>query len=128
MGEEEIEQTGKGGVNDAITDNLNFWKLDSLNFHLLLEGKLRQSKTSYQSKKLKLHYQKATKMVTKAPRDLPGYRKYIEKGSTHEALPMSIVTEIWLSAVNTLGALYEVVFTSVYSRQGKAKITPPDAK
>ena len=67
-------------------------------------------------------------MATTSSRDLLGYRKYIEKGGTHEALPMFIVTEFWLSVINTFGALYEVVFTSVYSRQEKAKITPPDAK
>ena len=67
-------------------------------------------------------------MATTAPRELPGYRKYTEEGGTHKALSMSIVTEFWLSAVNTFGALYEVVFTSVYSRQGKAKITPPEAR
>ena len=49
-GEEEKEQTGKGGVNDAITETLNFWKLDSLDVHLLLEDKLQYSKTSYQKK------------------------------------------------------------------------------
>ena len=64
-------------------------------------------------------------METTAPRD---YRKYTEEGGTHEALPMSIITEFWLSAVNTFGALYEAVFTSVYSRQRKAKMTPPAAK
>ena len=84
-----------------------------MDFHLLLEDKLRQSKTSYQSKKLKLHYQKATRMATTAPRELPGYRNYTEEGGTHEGLPMSIVTEFWLATVNTFGALYEVVFTSV---------------
>ena len=68
------------------------------------------------------------RMETTAPRELPGYRKYTEEGGTHKALSMSIVTEFWLSAVNTFGALYEVVFTSVYSRQGKAKITPPEAR
>ena len=52
-------------------------------------------------------------MATKAPSDLPGFRKYIEEGGTHEALPMSLVTEFWLSAVNVFGALYEVVFKSV---------------
>ena len=67
-------------------------------------------------------------MATTAPREVSGYRKYTEEGRTHEGLPMSIVTEFWLSAVNTFGALYEVLFASVYSRQGKAKITPPDAK
>ena len=55
-GAEEMEQTGKGGVNEAITEILNFWKIDSLDFHLILEDKLRQSKTSYNSKKIKLHY------------------------------------------------------------------------
>ena len=40
-----MEQTGKGGVNDAITEVLNFWKLDSSDFYLILEDKLRQSKT-----------------------------------------------------------------------------------
>ena len=126
--EEELEQTGKGGVNDAIMETLNFWKLDSGDFHLLLADKLRQSKTSYQTKKLKLHYQKATRMATTAPTELPGYRKYTEEGVTHEALPMSIVTEFWLAAVHTFGSLYEAVFTSVYSRHGKAKMTPPEAK
>ena len=48
-----MEQTGIGGVNEAITEILNFWKMDSLDFHLILEDKLRQSKTSY---KLKLLY------------------------------------------------------------------------
>ena len=67
-------------------------------------------------------------MATTAPRDLPDYRKYTEEGGTHEALPMSIVTEFWLSSVNTFEVLYEAVFTSVYSRQGKAKLTPQVAK
>ena len=123
-----MEQTGKGGVNDAITEILNFLKLDSSDFYLILEDKLRQSKTSYQSKKLKLHYQKAIRMATTALRDLPGYMKYTDEGGTHEALHMSIVTEFWLSSVNTFGALYEAVFTSVYSRQGKTKSTLQAAK
>ena len=54
-GAEEMEQTGKGGDNEAITDILHFWKMDSLDFHLILEHKLRQSNTSYNSKKLNLH-------------------------------------------------------------------------
>ena len=119
-----MEQTGKGGVNDAITEVLNFWKLDSSDFYLILEDKLRQSKTSYQSKKLKLYYQKVIRMATTALRDVPGYMKYTDEGGTHEALPMFIVTDFWLSPVNTFGALYEAIFTSVYSRQGKTKPTP----
>ena len=50
--------------------------------------------------------------------------KYTEGGVTNEALPMSIVIEFWLSAVNIFGALYKIVFQSVYSRTGKAKPTP----
>ena len=99
-----------------------------MDFHLILEDKLRQSKTSYQRKKLKLNYQKAIRMTTTAPRDPPGYRKCTEEGSAHEALHMSIVTKFWLSSVNTFEVLYEAVFTSVYSRQGKAKLTPQVAK
>ena len=67
-------------------------------------------------------------MTTTAPRDPPGYRKCTEEGSTHEALHMSIVTKFWLSSVNTFGALYEAVFTSVYFIQSKAKLTPQAAK
>ena len=67
-------------------------------------------------------------MVTKALSDLPGYRKYTKVKDTHEALPMSIVTEFWLSSVNTFELLYEAVFTSVYFRKGKAKLTPHAAK
>ena len=63
-------------------------------------------------------------MATIAPIDLSGYRKYTEEGGTHETLSMSIITEFWLSVVNIYGALYEAVFTSVYSRKGKAKLTP----
>ena len=37
---------------------------------------------------------------------------------------MSIVTD----SVNSFGALYDVVFTIVYSRQGKAKLTQQAAK
>ena len=125
---ETLEHTGKGGVTDAIMETLNSWKLDSVDFHLQLVDKLGKSKTSYQTKKLKLHYQKAMKMANTAPTELPGYRKYTEEGVTHEALPMSIVTEFWLAVVHTFGSLYEAVFTSVYSRHGKAKMTPPEAK
>ena len=67
-------------------------------------------------------------MATTAPTELPGCRKYTEEGGTHEALPISIVTEFWLATVHTFDALYDVVFTSVYSRHGKAKMTPPEAK
>ena len=35
------QETGKGGVRYAITDTLQFWDLDSLNFHLILEDKLQ---------------------------------------------------------------------------------------
>ena len=122
------QETGKGGVRYAITEILQFWNLDSLNFHFILEDKLRQSKISYNSKKLNLYYQKTIRMATTAPSDLPGFRKYIEEGGTHEALPMSLVTEFWLSTVNVFGALYEVVFKSVYSRTGKVKLTPQAAK
>ena len=41
-GAEEMEQSGKGGVNEAITEILNFSKIDSLDFHLILEDQLRQ--------------------------------------------------------------------------------------
>ena len=95
-----MEQTGKGGVNEAVTEILNFWKMDSLDFYLILEDKLRQSKALYNIKNSKLHYQKATRMVTTAPSDFPGYRKYTEEGGTQETLPMSIVIEFWLSVVN----------------------------
>ena len=126
--EEELKQTGKGGVTDAITETLNSWKMNSVDFHLPLADKLAQSKASYQTKKLKLHYQKAMKMANTALTEIPGYKKYTEDGVTHEALPMTIVTEFWLAAVYTFGTLYEPVFTSVYSRHGKAKMTPPEAK
>ena len=67
-------------------------------------------------------------MATTPHSDLPGFRKYIEEGGTHEALYMSLVTEFWLSTVNTFGALYDVVFKSVYSRTGNVKLTPQVAK
>ena len=38
---DEMEQTGKGGVKDAITEILYFWNLGSLNFHFILEDKSR---------------------------------------------------------------------------------------
>ena len=50
------------------------------------------------------------------------------KEEKNEVLPMSIVTEFWLSAVNSFGALYEAVFKSVYSRKDKAKLIPQVAK
>ena len=77
---------------------------------------------------MKLHYQKAISIARTAPSVLPGFRKYTEEGGTHEVLPMPLVTEFWLSTVNTFGALYEAVFTSVYSRKGNAKLTPQAAK
>ena len=61
------------------------------------------------------------RMATKAPRDLTGYMQCTEEGVTKEALHISTVTDLWLSAVHTFGALYEVVFQSVYSRTGTAK-------
>ena len=67
-------------------------------------------------------------MARTAPSVLPGFRKYTEEGGIHEELPMSLVTEFWLSTVNTFGALYEAVFTSVYSRKGKSKLTQKAAK
>ena len=67
-------------------------------------------------------------MMTTAPSNLAGYRKYTEEGGTHEVLPMSLVTDFWLSTVNTFGPLYEVVFKSVYSKTGKAKLTPQATK
>ena len=96
-----MEQTEKGGVNDATMEILQFWKLDSLNFHLILEDKLRQSKTSYNNKKLKLLYQKALRMTTTAPSNFPGFRKYIEDGGIHEVLHMSLYYRVW-----TLGSQY----------------------
>ena len=101
--------------------------MDSSKFDLNLEDKLRQSQTSYNSKTFKLHYQTAIKMVTTVPSDLTGYRKYTEEGGTNKVLPMSTVTEFWLSTVNICGVLYEVVFLSVYSRTDKAKPTPEAA-
>ena len=41
---------------------------------------------------------------------------------------MSVLTKNWLSVINTFGALYEVVFQSVYSRTGKSKLTPQASK
>ena len=56
-GVDEMEQeTGKGGLRYAITEILQFWNLDSLNFHFILEDKLRKSKISYNSKNLNLYY------------------------------------------------------------------------
>ena len=46
--------TGKRGVRYAITKILQFSNLDSLNFYFNLEDKLRQSKTSYNRKKITL--------------------------------------------------------------------------
>ena len=41
-GVDEMEQEiGKGGVRYAITVIIQFWNLDSLNFHFTLENKLR---------------------------------------------------------------------------------------
>ena len=122
------QEKRKGGVRYAITEILQFWDLDSLNFHFNLEDKLRQSKISYNSKKLKIHYQTAIRMATTAHSDIPDYRKYTEEGGTYDVLPMSIVTEFWISAVNTFGGSYEVVFQSVYSRTGKYKLTPQATK
>ena len=67
-------------------------------------------------------------MATSALSDLPGFRKVTEEGGTHEALLMSLVTKFWLSAVNIFEALYKAVFKSVYSRTGKAKLSPQAAK
>ena len=67
-------------------------------------------------------------MATSAHSDLPGYMKYTEEGGTHKALYMLIVTDFCLSTVNTFGALYKAVFTSVHSRKGKAKLTQQAAK
>ena len=86
------------------------WDLDSSNFHLSLVDKLRQSNASYNNKKLKLHYQAAMRMVTIKPRDLTGYRKYVEEEETKDVLPLSTVTEFRLLAVNVFGALYEASF------------------
>ena len=105
-GVEEIEQeTGKGGVRYAITETLQFWNFDNLNFHLNLEDKVRQSKTSYNSNKLKLHYQTVIRIATSWPSDLPGCKKYTEEGGTHVVLHMPLVTEFWFSTVNTFEAL-----------------------
>ena len=60
--------------------------------------------------------------------DLPGYRKYTEEGGAHEVLHMLIVTEFWISEVNTFGALYEMMFQSVYSRMSKSKLVPQASK
>ena len=117
------QEKGREGVRYAIEETLNFWDLDSLNFYLNLEDKLRQSKNSYNSKRLKLHYQTILRIAMTAPRDLTGYRKYIEERGTNEVLLMSTVIEFWLSKVNTFGSLYEVLFQSLYSRTGKAKLT-----
>ena len=121
-------ETNKGGVRNAITDIIKMWDLDSSNFFLSLEDKLRQSKASFNSKKLKLHFQAAVRIVTTEPCDITGYRQYEEEGETLESLPMTPVTEFWLSVVNTFGALYEAVFQSVHSRTGKTKHTPDAAQ
>ena len=68
------------------------------------------------------------RLATIEPCDIIGYRQYVEDGETLEVLPMSPVTEIWLSAVNTFGALYRAVFQSAYSRTSKFKPTPDAAQ
>ena len=80
------------------------------------------------AKKLKLYYQVTVRLATIEPCDIIGYRQYVEDGETLEVLPMSPVTEFWLSAVNTFGALYRAVFQSVYSRTSKLKPTPDAAQ
>ena len=118
--------TGKRGVRYAITKILQFSNLDSLNFYFNLEDKLRQSKTSYNRKKITLsdgekdedNSSQRSSMLQEVHRG-----KRYTRGTAYVNR-----SEFWLSAVNTFGSLYEVVFQSVYSRTGKTKLTPQDAK
>ena len=57
----------KGGIRKAITDILKMWDFDSSNFHLILKDKVRQSKVSFNLKKLKRYYQVAVRMATIEP-------------------------------------------------------------
>ena len=63
-------ETEKGGIRNAIIDILRMWYFDNPR----LEDKIRQSKASNNSKKLKLYYQAAVKMTTIEPCDLAEYR------------------------------------------------------
>lgn len=73
------DNTEGGGVINTITD-FEKWNLDSSDFYLRLEDKLRKSKYSYNNKKFKLHYQTVVRILTTASSDLTSYEKYEVKG------------------------------------------------
>ena len=94
MGRERFgKRNGQERGEKGYHGHTKMWDLDSSNFHLSLENKLRQSKASFNSKKLKLYFQSAMRMTTTEPCDITGYRQYEEEGEKLEALPMSIVSE-----------------------------------
>ena len=102
--------------------------MNSLDFYLRLEDKLRQLKDLYNIKKLKLNYHATAQMERTTPNYLILYEKYEIKGEIKVVLPLSMVTEFWIAAVNTFGALYEVELKILYSRIDKAKLTQQDTQ
>ena len=89
-----------------------------------MEDRLRESKNSDNSRRLKTISHATVKLAATSPSLIPGYKIYTaQTKELWDILPMTKETEFWLASVTTFGNLSEVNFTSVYSKKEIAKIT-----
>ena len=81
-----------------------------------LKEKPRQHANSYNSRALKQTYQVVVKIARTAPHMMEWFTQHTEERVTRGALPLTATTELWVAAVSTFGALYEVRGNFVYSK------------
>ena len=62
-------------------------------------------------------------MVAVSPTVMESFEEHIVEGESKGALPLTTVTEFWLTAVNTFEVLYEASGTYVYSTDNENKHT-----
>ena len=74
---------------------------------------------------MKQTYQPAVKMAASAPKHIDDFEEHVVDGELRGTLSLTKVTEFWLAAVRTFGALHETSGTSVYSTEDIATPSPP---
>ena len=115
--------------NASIQGILKYWELDSSNFYLHLEDRLRETVKSFNDKILKPLYQVSVKMAVTPLTLLPESRTYATyKGVIINTVSVNPITEFWLADFITFGVLHEVDNVTVFSTLGQRQDTMDEVR
>ena len=108
-----------------LREVMKLWNIDSSNFHLQLEDGLREHINSHNNRSLKSIYKATLKLAVTPPTMLPdSVLDTLDNQLQVRTIPVTPLTEFWLTSVSTFGALYEAEFITVYSKTDHPIISP----